>query len=418
MRTSLLFVASILFVGCGSDSETPANQPDSATDSELDTAVVVDDTAVVADSNNTDASTDAPPACTRTPKPEAAPRKVVVSHPFDTAGKKVGAMEVLDLTSDGKLTRIGKTFALTKAAFEPIVFTPDGDVGYVAEDDGTIGAFRFDAAGAVTVVHAAFKGKFYANKLVMDPAGQRLFVVDPNTEENGGGLHALDIACDGTLTEKGKLVPAKTWAVFSLLSDSRAIVAGGPGLGSPATVDAHLLNWKAAPTLVASTAPFGDRDAIPSWMDVMPDKKLALIADNGIIKGNRVAVVGISETALTPLQVFTLDNPAAVIASPYNNCALVLNSDGKDGFTLLKLTGPATAPFVNAGKIPYTFGRPELPSVAATILRGPLKGRVLVAENVAVRSLQFTTDGGVTDLAKLSYGMGLDNIVGTIGVQP
>lgn len=410
-------VLVLLLAGCGSNNDTVAETADNGVDSEPDTAVVGGDSAL-ADSGSTETAMDAPPGCTRTPKPEGAPRKVVVSHPFDTAGKKSGAMEVLDLASDGTLTRGGKTFALTKAVFEPIVFTPDGELGFVGEDDGTIGVFRFDAAGAVSVVHAAFKGKFYANKLVVDPSGQRLYVIDGNTEENGGGIHVVDIGCDGTLTEKGKLVPAKTWSVFQFLSDSRAIVAGGPGLGSPATVDAHLLNWKAAPSLAASTAPFGDRDAIPSWMDVMPDKKLALIADNGIIKGSRVAVVGITDTTLVPLQIFTLDNPAAVIASPFNNAALVLNSDGKDGYTLLKLTGPATAPFVNTGKLVYSFGRPELPSVAATILRGPLKGRVLVAENVAVRSLQFTTDGGVTDLAKLSYGMGLDNIVGSIGVQP
>ncbi len=412
MRKLLL---AVLLAGCGSsDDPTPA-----AADSAVaeDTGAVVSDTSPTVDAP-VDAPSDAPAGCTRTPGPDAAPRKVVVSHPFDAAGKKTGAMEVLDLSVDGTLTASGKTFALTKAAFEPIVFTPDGEIGLVAEDDGTLGVFRFDASGAVSVVHAAFKGKFYANKLVMDPSGQRAYVVDPNTEENGGGLHVVDIACDGTLTDKGKLVPAKTWSVFQFVGDTRAIVAGGPALGSPATVDAHLLSWKSPPSLVASTAPFGDRDAIPSWMDVTPDKKLALIADNGILAGSRVAVVEITDTALIPRQILPIDNPAVVIASPHDGVALVLNSDGKDGFTLLKRTGPPTAPFVNAGKLAYVHGKPELPSVAAMIARGPLKGRVLVAENVAVRSLQFTTDGGVTDLAKLRFPMGLQNIVGTIGVQP
>jgi DNA-binding beta-propeller fold protein YncE len=410
MRTILC----VLLLGCGSSADQP--QP-VETDSALieDSAIVVDDTMTM----DTATTETAPPGCMRTAKPEGAPRKVVISHPFDAAGKKSGAMEVLELASDGTLgAPSGKTFALTTAAFEPIVFTPDGEVGLVAEDDGTVGVFKFDAAGAVSVVHAAFKGKFYANKIVIDPSGQRALIIDPNTEENGGGIHAVDIACDGTLTEKGKLVPAKTWSVFKFLSDTRAVVAGGPGLGSPATVDAHLLNWKAMPSLIASTAPFGDRDAIPSWMDVMPDGKLALVADNGIIKGSRVAVFGITDATLTPLQILPMDNPAAVVASPYGNQALVLNSDGKDGFTILKMTGPATAPFVNAGKLVYVHGKPALPSVAAMIARGPLKGRVLIAENVAVRSLQFTSDGFVTDIAKLTFPSGLQNIVGTIGVQP
>lgn len=409
-------LAFVLLAGCGSNNDTTESPASDTGTPPIDTATT-SDSAEAPDTAVTDGDT-SPPGCTRTPKAEGAPRKVVVSHPFDAAGKKTGAMEVLDLASDGTLARSGKTFALTKAAFEPIVFTPDGEVGLVAEDDGTIGVFRFDAAGAVTVVHPAFKGKFYANKLVIDPSGQRVLVIDPNTEENDGGVHALDIACDGTLTEKGKLVPAKTWSVFQFLASDRAVVAGGPALGSPATVDAHLLSWKAMPSLIASTAPFGDRDAIPSWLDVTPDKKLALLADNGIIKGSRVAVFEITDTALKPLQVFVTDNPAAVIASPYNNAALVLNSDGMDGFTVLTRTGPASAPFVNAGKLAYKHGKPALPSVGATLLRGPLKGRVLIAENVAVRSLQFTTDGGVVDIAKLTYPMGLENIVGTIGVQP
>ena len=52
------------------------------------------------------------------------------------------------------------------------------------------------------------------------------------------------------------------------------------------------------------------------------------------------------------------------------------------------------------------------------ITRGPLEGRVLIAENVAVRQLQFTKDGAITDVSKLSYPSGIPNIVGTIGVQP
>lgn len=396
-------LACVVLVGCGS-SESSESTPS------VDSAVAVD--GETPDSATSD-SADAPVSCPRTPKADG-PRKVVVSHPFDTAGKKTGAMEVLDLAVDGKITRSGKTFSLGAAAFEPIVFTPDGELGFVGEDDGTIGAFRADG----TVIHAAFKGKFYAGKLVVDPSGQRLLAMDSNTQENGGGIYAFDIGCDGTLTEKGKVVAAKTWQVMQFLGDGRALVAGGPGLGSPDTVDAHLLSWGASPSLVASTAPFGDRDAIPSWMDVTPDKKLALVADNGILAGSRVAVFEIGDTTLKPLQVIPLDNPAVVIASPFGNAALVMSSDGKDGFTLLKKTGPATAPFVNAGKLAYANGKPELPSVAAMIGRGALNGRVLVAENLAVRSLQFDADGTVTDVAKLTYGSGLDNIVGSIGVQP
>lgn len=403
---SLLFVSFIL--GCGSS--------ESASDPASDASPAGDGSSEVSADGATDAAdsaTDSATSCPRAPMAEG-PRKIVVSHPFDTAGKKTGAMEVLDLSADGKVTKSGKTFALTKAAFEPIVFTPDGALGFVAEDDGTIGVFRADG----TVVNAAFKGSFYAGKLVVDPSGGRLWVVDSNTEENGGGLYAVDIGCDGALTEKGKVVAAKTPQVMQFLTDARVLFAGGPALGSAATDDAHLVAWGAKPSLLGSGAPFGDRDAIPSWIAVTPDQKLALIADNGILAGSRLAVVELGEATVKPLQVLTLDNPAVVLASPFGNAALVCNSDGKDGYTLLKKTGPATAPFVSAGKLTYVNGKPELPSVAAMIARGPLQGRVLVAENLAVRTLQFNADGTITDVAKLTYGSGLENIVGSIGVQP
>ncbi|MBI2395528.1 MAG: hypothetical protein HYV09_38535 [Deltaproteobacteria bacterium] len=416
-----LLVGSLAALGCGSSEGDPANggPGDAAPD------VAAPDVAEeVASEASTDAvvdggATDAPAACPRTPSPEGAARKVVVSHPFDASAKKTGAMEVLDLAPDGTLTRGSKTFALGAAAFEPMAFTPDGKIGLVPEDDGTLGVFRFDDAGEVTVVHAAFKGSFYASRVVMHPDGQRAIVVDSNTVENGGGLYVVDIGCDGALTDRGKLVTAKSWQVFAwLTSGARAIATGGPGLGSPDTVDTHLLDWKAPPSLVASTAAFPDREAIPSSIAIMPDDKLALVADNGILVGNRVAVVSIEGDKLVPRQVFTLDNPATVVASPYGNAALVLNSDGKDGYTLFKTQASPTAPFVNAGKLAYVHGKPQLPYVAALIARGPLKGRVLIGENLAVRQLQFRTDATVADVSKLAYPDGYVNIVGTVGVQP
>lgn len=411
-----LLVASLALLGCGSsdDSPAPSGVPDAEGDAPLD---AINEASL--DDAPSDDGVDAKPACPRAPAPEGAARKVVISHPFDATAKKTGAMEVLDLASDGTLTRTGKTFALAKAAFDPIAFTPDGKVGLVPEDDGTLGVFRFDDAGEVSVVHAGFKGSFYASRVVLHPDGQRAIVVDSNTAENGGGLYVVDIGCDGTLTDRGKLVTAKSWQVFAWLSSgARAIATGGPGLGSPDTVDTHLFDWKAPPALVASTAAFPDRDAIPSWIAITPDDKYALIADDGMLVGNRVAVVSIEGDKLVPRQVLTIDAPAAVIASPYGNAALVMNADGKDGFTLLKTQASATAPFVNAGKITYVHGRPQLPYVAATITRGPLKGRVLIGENVAVRQLQFGTDATLTDISKLAFGDGYVNIVGTIGVQP
>jgi hypothetical protein len=398
---SWLTVFVVLSVGCGSsDGESPLNQPLEDSGGTVDVAA---DSALA----DTASPSETGGECPRTPKPEGA-RKVVVSHPFLDGGMKTGAMEVLDLAADGTLTRPMKTFALGAAAFEPIVFTPDGELGFVGLDNGAIGSFKLDASGNVSVLNPALKGSFYAGKLVVDPNGQHLYAVDSNTEENGGGIYAFDIACDGTLGAPTKIVAAKSWQALAFLNGdpSRALAAGA---------DAHLLKWGATPSPLGNAGPFPDKDAIPSWLDIMPDNKFALIADNGILVGNRVAVVSIAAAAIAPVSVFTLDNPVAVVASPFNNAALVLNSDGKDGFTILRYDGST---FTNGGKLVYAYGKPALPSNPTMITRGPLKGRVLLAENVAVRQLQFTTDGAINDISKLSYPSGIPNIVGTVGVQP
>ena len=58
-----------------------------------------------------------------------------------------------------------------------------------------------------------------------------------------------------------------------------------------------------------------------------------------------------------------------------------------------------------------------LPASAVMIERGDLRGLVLVSENVGVHRVQFSA-GGVQDLGATTYGDGLENIVGAIGVQP
>jgi len=50
--------------------------------------------------------------------------------------------------------------------------------------------------------------------------------------------------------------------------------------------------------------------------------------------------------------------------------------------------------------------------------RGLLRGRVLIAENLAIRQVQFNPDGSITDLGTTSLGSGIPAIVGAIGVQP
>lgn len=413
MKTRVLAIAAILagsaiaVQACGSDDSSGDDIANPASDA--------------GDSGATDASRDASgdggTTCDRSAGPDDHVRKVVVSHPFDADGNKTNAFELLTLGTDGTLARTGTFFSMGAALDSNIVFTPDGNVALVAQDDGSIGVVRFEPSGPV-VVHAAFTGPFYASAIVMEPTGARAYVLDADTADNGGGVYAVDIACDGSLTSRGLVVPGGTANQMAFVpSSTRAVLSAGAALDSPDGSDTHLVDFGGTPSRVASGSGFVDGGAIASSIAVMPDGKFAAIADDGLLVGNRVAVVSLPDMQNAGL--ISVPNPTAIVASPYDNAALILSSDGMDAIRLATYSPDASAPLSIVGEIAYTHGAPQLPTFAALISRGTLKGRVLVAENVGVRQVELEPDAGAVDVSFTSFDDGgLTSIVGVIGVEP
>jgi hypothetical protein len=361
--------------------------------------------------------------CGRVPGPVDAPRKVVISHPYDSNGGKANTWEVLDLDPSGTLTKTGTTFDMGRAFWGEVAFTPDGKVGIVAQEDGALGVMRFDDAGAVTVVHASFQGSFYAELVVMDPSGDGAFILDPNFRNNGGGLYRVAIGCDGTLTDLGMVAPSKLARGMVRLgaTPSLAVLASADVLASAAGDNAHLLDLSgAAPALVAGAPAFPDNNAIVSSVARTHDDRYALIGDNSEFDPpNRVSVVRVTGNALVPTQLFTsIEDPYSIVTSPFDNAALVVSGYGNAIFGLGYDPNNATSPFVVDGEIAYVGKAPALPATAVMIDRGALRGRVLVSELSGVRQVRFEQDGNITDLGPLAFGSGLQNIVGAIGVMP
>jgi hypothetical protein len=331
---------------------------------------------------------------------------------------------VLDLSADGTLSRPAPpvTFTMGTALDAPIVFTPDGEIGVVAQDDGSVGIFRLPAGGgAPVVIDPKFDGggAFYARAVVMAKDGSRAWVLDQNTADNGGGVYEIALACDGTPTSRGLVVPGSGASAMALLpgDPSKAVLAAKKAFDAPDGRDVHVVDLAGRSSL-GSAAPFGDADAIASSVAVMPDGKYALVADDGIVTGSRLAVVALTP-ALAPVSVLSTPFPAAVVASPFGNAAIVLNDDSTDEIHVLSYDpSNAAAPFAITGEVAYAFGKPQIPVTASTIDRGSLEGTVFVGENVAVRQLRFGPAGDVTDVAKLASPPGLTGIVGVVGVQP
>jgi hypothetical protein len=360
--------------------------------------------------------------CPRKEAPADRERKVVVSHPYDADANPAKVYAIYDLSTTGILSDSGKTVTLGRSIWGTMTFTPDGEIGLVAQEDGTLGVIRFDASGEATVVHAAFEGSFYADGVVIEPGGSSAIVLDPDWPASGGGLYRVAIGCDGTLSDLGRIVPTKNIGGLAFFANgTRAVLGARQAFDSTSGHGAELLAWGETPTLLGDADAFGDDEAIHSSVAVTHDGSFALLGDNAELSGvpNRVAVVSVgggvpgAVSVLSPIQ-----DPVAIVASPFDDAALVVSGYGNAFFHLDYSPNQPGPPFTIKGQLSYKGAKPQLPAGAVMIDRGPLKGLVLVAENVGVRLVKFQGGGKIEDFGLAVKGAGLDAITGTIGVQP
>lgn len=366
-------------------------------------------------------------ACSRAPGADDRTRFVVVAHPYTGGGSPSSAYEVLELTANGKLTRFAppRTFELgARTPFGTIAFTPNG-VGVVAMDNGNLGIFRLDDEGMPTVVAPNFDGAFYAERVVMDPSGERVWVIDRNTRDNDGGIYRVDLACDGTPTDGGLVVAGGSIGGLGFVGDN-AVVSGREVLDSTTTPDdVHLLSWGTTPARIGGTDAFGDDNQVLSGFTLNHDGTKAIVGDSNVAGTNRVAIVGVSATALTPIAVLNdITDPSSMAASPYGDVVVVSASQPggmyDEGIWVLD-TGGAAGAWQVRGELTYANGRAVLPGDMVTIDRGQLAGSVIVSELSNVRRLMFRATGEVDDVDSVTTdetgdGDDLSAINGAIGV--
>lgn len=332
---------------------------------------------------------------------------------------------MLDLSARGLLTRPSPTvtFNMGTGMDYPVMFTRDGVTGLVSQDDGSIGVFNLRPGGAVEVVHAAYTGGFYAGGLLLSEDSSSVYVLDADVRAHGGGVYELGLACNGSLLGPAALVVPGAGATAMALVPGRpdvALLAATAAFDSPPLADTHLVDLVRR-ARIASAPAFGDGAAIVSAVAVAPDGTHALIADDGMEAGNRLAAVSLTATNVSRVGgLLVTPSPDDVAVSPFDNAAFVLNGDSNDQIHVLSYAaGSATAPFVITGELVYKFPPPQIPTTASVIRRGALTGAAFVGEVSAVRQLQFTAGGGVEDAAQLVFpGGGLDTIVGVVGVEP
>jgi hypothetical protein len=384
----------VLLAACSSD---PSSSPDASGD-------------------DVDAAVDGPAsACPRTPKAADRTRHIVVAKPYDTAGAKANVFEVIEVSATGQLTRPNRTFTMGRGAFGSIAFTPDGKVGMLAQEGGTLGVFTIDDAGEVTVVHAALEGEVYASRVYADPDGEHAWILDTNWREHGGALYRATIGCDGALSDIMMVAPSRLPSGVAFFEGRMLVAAADIGDSMTAGHDVHLFDRAMPPALVAGADAFGDDLQIVAGSALSADGATYFIGDASAGGNNRVAIVGVTPTGMTPLARLPLDDPQGIATSPFGDVAIVTTAIG-DAITILDKQG-AGATWRIRGPV-STPSKPLLPGDVASVHAGMLRGRVFVSENVSIRQLAFREDGTVENIGSLAFGSGLENILGAIGITP
>lgn len=365
-----------------------------------------------------DSASDAPPdgpACARPTAPADRVRQVVISHPYDAASMKSNAWEVLDLSQTGELSRPGRTFTMGRSYIGEVAFTPDGKIGLAPQEDGSLGIFKLDDAGVPTVLHAQYKGTFYASRVVVAPSGT-IYVLDDQWRNNGGGIYELAIDCNDVVTDRGLVVASKLPAALDFTQTGKWVVAAFDIADSAAGADAHLL----APgggSVLASADAFADDMQIVGGATLTRDASAFLIGDTSQFgtTPNRISVVPVEEARLgTASVVPNIEDPIALLASPFADKVLVVSGFGDAMFQLVK-NGTTWS---STGELTYVGAKPQLPGGAVMIEAGALRGLALIAENVGVRRVEMFSDGNIVDRGMFSLGSGVENSTGAIGVTP
>ena len=386
-----------------------------------DSGTAADDDSATGDDDDTDGPVWE--GCRAAPQAADRDRLVVVSLPYGPAAEQTPTWAAMTLTAAGTLVDDGARFEMGRATDGEVVFTPDGEVGLVAQDDGTVGVLLARQDGTFEVVHEVFAGDFYASSIVVEPSGERAWIVDGNWVENGGGVYEVDIDCDdGSLGTPQLIVEAKLAGGLLLdpaVMDRAVLVAHGVP-GATQGDDAVVLRWGGEPAALGGADAFGDDEAWVSAAAITPDGAYVLLGDNAMFteQPNRVAVVGVAGDTLQAVQVIEdIEDPMDIVPSPFNDAALVVSGYG-DALFVLDLDPDSPEPYAYAGELDYRGARPALPAAASPVTRGALRGLVLVAENQGIRAVRFHGGGEVEDLGMAVEGDGYEAITGALGVQP
>ena len=313
-----------------------------------DTGAAPGDTDNTDDTDDTDeaddsGTPDAGDGCRSEPRDPDADRVVLANLPYEGTGAD---WAVLTLSAEAPSPTRARRSQRDAPTSTPAVH-PDGSLGIAPLDDGTISIVEVDAGGSVRVVEAGFTTGFYAEAVAMHPSGERVYVVDRNWEENGGGLYVLDLDCstgapsvpdDLPVDELGRLVATRLPAAALPIPGrpDRLVLISGP---TPA--DVRLIDTTSG-AILDEVDVFPDDDAWLTTGAITPAGDLVLLTDTSAwsSRDNALAAVRVTGDSLTDVGSDALYDGVGIGISPDGTTAIVSSGYGDD---IVRLSLDATA---------------------------------------------------------------------------
>jgi hypothetical protein len=341
-------------------------------------------------------------ACHEDQQPEQT-QLIFYSTPYDSSGGQserwfFGTVEENFIVEVDSLD-IGRSILNT------ISFTPDGMLGYIATQDGSIQGISIDSNDVPTLLPENNWSDVYASSVVVDSTGENLWIVDPNWPENGGGVYICAISCDGTLSPPERIMESKNAHRLLILDKEKILLTAKEAQGEQG--DLFIIedgSVEHAYTL------FTQGDAIHSAASVNRERTQVLIGENSEFSGMDNRLASYSLTTENQDEITPFLDPVDILSHPNDIGFLIVSGYGN------------RIEFMNGEDFSreepsYEGQKPQLPGRAVMGLES-----IFLAENQGVRMLTWS-DAGVQDNGILPIQTqrdveGFEAIIGGLGIRP
>ena len=288
-------------------------------------------------------------------------------------------------------------FVMGRAISGQVQISQDGSWGAVAQEDGTLGIFRFQN-GEVSVLESGFTvdvggESIYASNLWLDSQKGELWITDPNWPDNGGGLFRATLDCvSGDITSVEKVFSSKNGYAVHPFGDNLIYLAREMN-----DQPYQLSVLDDTGSILAQGNAFDDDESIFSAL--ASDGRNILVADNNEFSSipTRVSHVVWDGEILASIHTVEIEDPVGIaivddwafIASGYGNAVWQYQLSTKNLSSVM-----------------------DIPLPSSIMRHG---NAVYVAGNVQIYKMESSSDGA--SLTEEVLGLsGVGGIIGAFGV--